>query len=146
MKSLVYILTGVFVMTLHVWAVCPSDELMNAIRWVESRDGQDVRDGDGGKSVGPYQIQQRYLDDANAWAGTHFLLAEMRNKAKAEFVVWSYLDRWGTYYQRKTGCYPTAEVLARIHNGGPFGWRKLSTKPYWRRVFKRMKEKEGSTR
>ena len=31
-----------------------------------------------------------------------------------------------------------SEAIARIHNGGPMGWRKESTKPYWEKVKKAM--------
>ena len=31
---------------------------------------------------------------------------------------------------------PTFEDIARIHNGGPDGWQKDSTKPYWEKVKK----------
>lgn len=49
--------------------------------------------------------------------------------------VWAlYLGYYGARYRKATGRTPTAEVYARIWNGGPKGWRKSSTLAYWRKV------------
>jgi hypothetical protein len=45
-----------------------------------------------------------------------------------------YLDFYGREYWRQTGRTPTDEVYARIWNGGPQGWKRASTLPYWRQV------------
>jgi hypothetical protein len=45
-----------------------------------------------------------------------------------------YLMHYGEKYRAETGRLPTDETFARIWNGGPTGWRKLSAKGYWARV------------
>ena len=122
------------------YGLIPPDRLLDAIEWVESGGrGKETPDGDMGRSVGPYQIQLDYLADANAWLGTDFTHQEMRDPAKARFVVCGYLDRYGQHYERSVGRVATLEVLARIHNGGPNGWQKKATVNYWKRVEARMR-------
>ena len=79
---------------------------------------------------GRYQIRQAYLDDANESLGTSFTLQDMHDPDKAEKVVRAYLLRYGQAYERRTGLAATAVILARIHNGGPRGAEKESTKSY----------------
>jgi hypothetical protein len=45
-----------------------------------------------------------------------------------------YMQRYAT--KHRLGRKPTLEDMARIHNGGPNGWKKESTKPYWEKVKK----------
>ena len=54
--------------------------------------------------------------------------------AVARACIEAYWDYYGARYFRLTQSRPTAEVLARIHNGGPDGWRKPETVHYWRKV------------
>lgn len=110
------------------------DQLIAAIAEVETHNGKDERDGDNGKRGGHFQIGRLYLEDANAWAGSCFQHGEMRDPAKAEFIVRSYLDRWGAKYLVDMRLAPSLQVLARIHNGGPKGWKKRSTVRYWRKI------------
>ena len=42
----------------------PRRQILDAIRFVESSDRDDVPDGDGGKAIGPYQIHEIYWRDA----------------------------------------------------------------------------------
>ena len=51
----------------------------------------------------------------------------------------AYLRHYGEVYKKETGKDPTVEVLARIHNGGPRGWKKEATRSYWARVERRLK-------
>lgn len=79
---------------------------------------------------GRYQIRPCYLADANEFLGTSYTIDEMHDPATANTVVWAYLTRWGEAYERRTGRPATAEVLARIHNGGPRGAEKDCTIGY----------------
>ena len=49
-------------------------------------------------------------------------------------VCQKYLTHYGKHYTKNSGKEPTYEVLARIWNGGPNGWRRSSTDEYWKGV------------
>lgn len=51
------------------------------------------------------------------------------------FDYWRY---YGYRYKVITRKPVTYEVLARMHNGGPDGWKKASTLAYWYKVKKVM--------
>ena len=53
-----------------------------------------------------------------------------------------YLIRYGRWYEVTQGKAPTLEVLARIYNGGPSGWRKKSTEAYWKKVRKEIERQK----
>lgn len=107
--------------------------LLHTIAAVESG-GNDFAVGDGGMAVGRYQITPIYLADVNRIAGTCYTLADRTDPVKAAEMVRIYLAHYGRRYIRITGRPITAEVLSRIHNGGPDGWRKQKTEKYWRKV------------
>ena len=46
------------------------------------------------------------------------------------------MDRYATV--ERLGRKPTLEDIARIHNGGPNGWKKKSTDAYWAKVKKEL--------
>ena len=50
----------------------------------------------------------------------------------SEQVLTSYVSLYATF--DRLGHTPTDEDIARIHHGGPDGWRDLSTLNYWRKV------------
>lgn len=107
-------------------AACTS-ELLDAIREVESGGRTDLV-GDGGRAIGPYQIHRVYwLDAVEAEPSLRARGYEAcTDETYARAVVVAYLSRYG---QGKS-----AESLARIHNGGPRGWRKQATRGYWSKV------------
>ena len=70
------------------------------------------------------------------WGKPALTLADMKDTNKAEWVVKQYLGWYGLAYHRETGKAVTNEVLARIHNGGPDGWKEPVTKRYWHDVKK----------
>jgi hypothetical protein len=45
-----------------------------------------------------------------------------------------YTEYYGKRYERITGKKVTAEIIARLHNGGPNGFRKSCTLKYWHKV------------
>lgn len=105
-------------------------QTLDAIRQVES--GGNVNAvGDGGRSIGPYQIQRAYWLDSRVPG--HY--EQVRDTAYAERVVIAYWRRYEPDALRRGD----AETLARLHNGGP-GWRKhrAATDGYWRKVRKQL--------
>ncbi len=96
------------------------------------------------RAIGAYQIHKKYVDDCNKILGKK---------------VYTYVDRWDKdksrkmtemyimYYAgiRTNVIYKTNEQwyesMARIHNGGPDGWKSPSTEKYWLKVKDRMAAK-----
>jgi hypothetical protein len=104
-------------------------EILNAIRTVEtggSPDGGRGAIGDRGEALGPYQIHRAYWEDARV-AGTY---EDCRDPDYARGVVLAY---WKRYCPQALET-RDAEMLARIHNGGPSGAAKTSTLQFWRKV------------
>jgi len=88
-------------------------------------------DGDNGKSWGPFQISQVYLDDVNKFAsGVNYTKADCYDPVIARRICIIYL----THYGSKIGRTPTVEDYTRIHNGGPDGWKEDCTLAYWTRA------------
>ena len=107
----------------------PIEPILDAIRVVETggepNEGRDAV-GDGGRSIGPFQIQRAYWYDS----GVEGRWEDCRDNEYARRVVRAYWLRYcPRAYERAD-----AQVLARIHNGGSTGHRKTSTLSYWRRV------------
>ena len=50
----------------------------------------------------------------------------------SERVIRAYICRYAT--EARIGRVPTNETIARIHNGGPNGWKRKSTMAYWGKV------------
>ena len=102
------------------------------MRIVESG-GDDDAVGDGGKAIGPYQIWKVYWQDAIDYdpsiGGSY---RDCFNREYAERVITAYMNRYAT--ENRIGRTPTKEDIARIHNGGPNGYRNNSTVSYWKKV------------
>ena len=121
------------------------DDLLDAIEWVES--GGDANAiGDGGNAIGAFQIHKIYVDDLNRiyklqhldkystplrWTYYH-----RKSKVCSRIMVRDYLKHYAT--ENRLGHRPTFEDMARIHNGGPNGYQKESTKKYWQKVKARL--------
>lgn len=117
----------------------PAKDLYEAIAYVESR-GIDCAVGDNGRAVGRYQLHKIYVDDVNRIAKTNYTYTDRLDAEKSLSMVKIYLDYYGKRYTRLTGKPVTDEVKARIHNGGPDGFRKQSTSGYWEKVKEAMVE------
>lgn len=120
-----------------------NSRLLNAICNVESN-GNASAVGDNGKAVGAYQIHKKYVTDVNRICKIkgfkiRFTFADRYNSHKSRIMTAIYLDFYGKVYEKKQGKIATAEILAKIHNGGPNGWKKQATEKYWRKVEKRLK-------
>ena len=94
----------------------------------------------GATSANVYQIRKIYVDDVNRIIQNDricsfpFEQTDNQSKARSEIMMSIYWRHWGVHYQQKTGNPVTYEVLARIHNGGPLGWKKPETLVYWQKV------------
>ena len=111
---------------------------LKALALVESG-GNPQAVGDGGASWGMYQLQAAYVQDASEWGlsngviDTPFDHSDAFNPKRAETIIYCYLKRYAT--PKRLGRQPTMEDLARIHNGGPNGYRKTeATQPHWNKV------------
>jgi hypothetical protein len=133
----------VLVLLVSLWWFCSEGErrhwsqreVLDAIRFVESSDRDDVPDGDGGKAIGPYQIHFVFWQDAvAAEPGLGGGYADCRRRDYAERVVTAYMRRW-IPAEWAAG---EAEVIARVHNGGPTGAENRATLGYWQRVRARL--------
>ncbi|UCD28723.1 MAG: hypothetical protein JSV03_16875 [Planctomycetota bacterium] len=102
--------------------------LFDAIREVETGGHSDPTNakGDGGRSLGPYQITWAYWKDS-ALPGRYRMV---RQKAYAERVMTAYWRRYCPHALTRHDF----QTLARIHNGGPKGATSINTIAYWRRV------------
>lgn len=111
------------------------DKVLPAIMHVES--GGDCNAvGDGGRAIGPYQIHRGYWSDATRLLGVDWPYSDARDPQKAELAVRAYTTHYAKHYKQPL----TAETIARIHNGGPAGWKKQATMPYWTKVRRLMQK------
>ncbi len=116
-----YLLTG------H--ASDPFPRALKAMIQVESG-GDPYAVGDGGRAIGVLQIHRAYWSDATRFLGVDWPYSQARDPVKAAMAVEAYTRHYARQYGRPW----TVETIARIHNGGPTGWRKESTIPYYRKV------------
>ena len=110
------------------------EKFLSAIRQVETggmKDSGIGAKGDKGKSIGPYQIQQGYWQDARLTGTWEQCLTD---KSYSEQVMIAYWKR----YCPKAFEAGDWETLARVHNGGPKGYKKKATLGYWDRVKAKM--------
>ena len=93
--------------------------------------------GDNGNAIGAYQIWYDYWYDAVTFKNNDDLklsdgYESCYDKDYSEKVVLAYWERYATI--KRIGRTPTDEDRARIHNGGPNGYKKNSTLKYWRKI------------
>ena len=90
--------------------------------------------------IGWYQILPDFWTDAlrhdPSIGGEYEDVA--KDKEYAEKVILAYWDRYATI--KRLGRVPTDEDRARIHNGGPNGYKKEATIAYWSKVRKELDE------
>ena len=105
------------------------DEIIVALRQVEtggSKSGGKRAVGDGGKAIGPLQIHRAYWEDSKIPGR----FEDCRELPYARKVVCAY---WQRYCPKALEALD-AETLARVHNGGPAGPKKESTKVFWKKI------------
>jgi len=99
------------------------------------------------QAAGPYQIRPIYLQDVNRIRKLQglspFAAQDRYDLEKATQMVVTYLS----WYGRPSRLHHLASYadLARIHNGGPNGWKKESTRNYAERVMRIMHKLEKET-
>jgi len=102
--------------------------LLDAIRHAESGGRDRPSAGDGGRSIGRFQIGEAYWRDACKYGGVRWdWRTGAWNDAQCRRVILWYAARYGA---------KTPEEIARCHNAGPT-WRtraRAATANYWRRV------------
>jgi len=101
--------------------------LLDAIAHVESN-GNARAVGDGGRAIGTYQIHKYYWRDGTRFLGVDWSYDQAKDPAKAREVVRAYLLHYGKG--------KTLLQMARIHNGGPRGYRKKATLQYAHKIAK----------
>jgi hypothetical protein len=137
-----FIITTGFIISFGFTAVAstftPSNNLINAMIQVES-EGNGLAIGDKGKAYGCLQLWNTYIQDVNRIYKTSYRHKDAFNRKTAIEITKKYLEFYGKEYYKQTGKKPTAEVFARIHNGGPSGYKKTATLDYWKKVKKELK-------
>lgn len=89
-------------------------------------------------SLGPYQIQRGFHEDAVGWdrsIGAKRYRATLSSMEYSERVIDAYNTRWGREQWERLkageGSMEDVEFLARTHNGGPRGSEKEATVEYF---------------
>jgi len=104
-------------------------DLFAAIEQVESG-GDPTVVGDDGKSIGPYQIQKPYWEDASI-AGVYQSVRHWKYARKTMLCYWQ-------RYCENALLTNDFQTLARVLNGGPSGMHYSSTLAYWKKVKKEL--------
>ena len=124
------------------------DKFWNAIKHVESKGNENAENKtEKEHSIGPLQIQKRYYDDAVefnelklkklGYAGYTWEDCKGPGSFKYSRVVAElYMERYAN--AGRLGREPTFEDMARIHNGGPNGYKWKDTIKYWEEVKKHL--------
>tara|TARA_R110002020_G_scaffold78298_8_gene197003 strand:- start:25 stop:396 length:372 start_codon:yes stop_codon:yes gene_type:complete len=98
--------------------------------------------GDGGDAVGILQIHECVIQDVNRIYKTDYNLNDRYDPMLSKMICRKYLSHWGKVYTKRTGKEPTAEILAKIWNGGALAYEKTNPKvverldAYWGKVHK----------
>jgi hypothetical protein len=93
-------------------------------------------------ACGWLQIRMCVVEDVNRKYKMNFTSDDRDDKDKSIRICSMYLEIWGKHYEDSTGKDATFEVLARIWNGGPLGYKKESTLKYWSKVESALKLNE----
>jgi hypothetical protein len=112
------------------------EALLDALIQVESA-GDDDAVGDNGNAIGCLQIWKVYWIDATEFSGIKGKYTDCYDREYAKQIVDAYMKR----YAKEAWTDPKkfdAEKCARIHNGGPKGYKKKATIKYWNKVKKEL--------
>jgi len=91
--------------------------------------------GDNGLAYGILQMHQGYVSDAAEWARSDWQHSDAFDPSKSEDIFIAYMSRYAKRDKKPTGM-SYVEYVSRIHNGGPTGFIKKATEPYWAKVQK----------
>jgi hypothetical protein len=103
--------------------------------------GNDLAIGDGGKAYGCLQMHAAYVQDAAEFAGKDWKHEDAFDRETAIEIFSAYMGRYAT--EKRLGRPVTAEDIARIHNGGLYGYKRSSTDAYWKKVKKLIDKHQG---
>ena len=105
--------------------------LIIALIMVESSGNNDAI-GDNGKAYGCLQLHAAYVQDAAEYAGKNWVHEDAFDRNTSIQIFKAYMARYAT--EERLGRNPTAADIARIHNGGPNGYKKSATDKYLLKV------------
>lgn len=94
--------------------------------------GDDLAIGDNGLAYGCLQMHKSYVQDAAEYAGEDWVHEDAFDRETSIDIFIAYASRYAT--EERIGRPVTVQDIARIHNGGPDGWKKSSTEKYWNKV------------
>lgn len=108
----------------------PPEAFWKALHQVETSGRHGPILGDNGAALGPLQIHRVYWSDSRV-PGSYAQCAEL---AYSRRVAEAYLRRYAP------SAYAAGDwrTLARVHNGGPAGHKRVATIPYLRKVERQM--------
>ena len=119
------------------------DQLIFALAIVESSLNP-LAVGDNGNAVGYLQITPAVVEDVNTFYGTTYHMDDRYDTRKSVEICKKYLKYWGEVFEKKTGRPPSAEIYAKMWNGGCYAWKKTDPKVvknldiYWDKVNKQL--------
>ena len=119
------------------------DQLIFALAIVESSLNP-LAVGDNGNAVGYLQITPAVVQDVNTFYGTTYHMDDRYDTQKSVEICKKYLKYWGEVFEKKTGRPPSAEIYAKMWNGGCYAWKKTDPKVlknldiYWDKVNKQL--------
>ncbi len=129
------ILTLPTITTRRLFDVRRYRDLLDAMKKVETGGTRhpNYAVGDNGRSIGPYQITYDY------WLDAARETLQLREGTWSMCVIPSYAEKVIlSYWKKYASKDATWEHLARIHNGGPHGYKKQETVKYWQKVSKHL--------
>lgn len=88
--------------------------------------------GDNGLAYGCLQMHAAYVQDAAEYANADWQHNDAFDPDTSLKIIKAYMKRYAN--DDRLGRYATAEDIARIHNGGPNGYKKDATDSYWNKV------------
>lgn len=115
-------------------------QLILAIIQIESG-GDNLKVNKAEQAFGCLQIREIYVEDVNRILKLNkdprrFTHGDAFNRDDSIDMFMIYVFYWAEKKEQKTGRPATYEDMARIHNGGPNGWKKENTKKYWEKLKK----------
>ena len=119
------------------------DQLIFALAIVESSLNP-LAVGDNGNAVGYLQITPAVVQDVNTFYGTTYHMDDRYDTRKSVEICKKYLKYWGEVFEKKTGRPPSAEIYAKMWNGGCYAWKETDPKVlknldiYWDKVNKKL--------
>jgi hypothetical protein len=116
--------------------------VLAAIRYVESNNDPNVKDGDGGKAIGVYQIWEDYWKDAAEYGNMPGTYQDCRKPKYADKTVRNFMARYCT--SKRLGRKPMLRDISFMHVGGPkapwaTGKKLENCETHWAKVQKVLK-------